>query len=215
MPGSAPVGRAATPAHLERLFREKLAALDAGFGIDVLALGVAAADPLAPVQHDLASRRAAASDGMERLVDRLGARLGPDRVLRLAPHASHIPERACRAVSALGAPPRPAPASVSQPERPRPVRLLPSPEPIEVVAPVPDHPPVLFRWRRIRHEVAHAEGPERIAPEWWIEGAPPPEQGVRDYFRIEDKDGRRFWLYREGLYLPGIIPRWYLHGFFS
>lgn len=205
------------PAHLETLFREKLKDLDAGFGIDVLALGVLVAEPLAPQQRDLASGRAASEDDVGRLVDRLGARLGPDRVLRLQARASHIPERASRSVSALSINDlnRKDKKYIPKSQQPRPVRLLPSPEPIEVIAPVPDRPPLLFRWRRTAHEVARAEGPERIAPEWWIPGAPPPEQGVRDYFRVEDKSGRRYWLYREGLYLPGVFPRWYLHGFFA
>ncbi len=202
------------PKHLDRLFAEKLPALDAGFGIDTLALGVLVAEPLVPLQRDLASGRAAPEDDAGRLVDRLGARLGPERVLRLQARASHIPERACRAVSAFALKSLPEMA-IPGPRQPRPVRLLPTPEAIEVIAPVPDHPPVLFRWRRTSYEVARAEGPERIAPEWWLEGAPAPEQGVRDYFRVEDKAGRRYWLYREGVYLPGVFPRWYLHGFFA
>ncbi len=95
---------------------------------------------------------------------------------------------------------------------PRPLRLLPRPEAIEAVAPVPDHPPVMFRWRRVPHRVRAARGPERIAPEWW-RGPGRAAAHTRDYFQVEDTDGARFWLYREGLYgASSSRPRWYLHG---
>ena len=93
----------------------------------------------------------------------------------------------------------------------RPIRLFERPEPIETMAEVPDGPPLRFRWRRMLHQVAAIEGPERIGPEWWKEGA----GGTRDYFRAEDTGGRRFWLYREGLYREAAEPRWYVHGIFA
>jgi protein ImuB len=102
--------------------------------------------------------------------------------------------------------------------QPRPVYLLASPEPIEVMAPVPDGPPVLFRWRRTRYLIARAEGPERIGPEWWLTaGGHTSEElsRIRDYYRVEDNDGLRFWIYREGFFRPDRPPRWYLHGMFG
>ncbi|MGC1557827.1 MAG: DNA polymerase Y family protein, partial [Methylovirgula sp.] len=94
----------------------------------------------------------------------------------------------------------------------RPIRLLQRPEPIEAIASVPDGPPVKFRWRRVLHEIAAIEGPERIAPEWWKSEA----ALTRDYFCAEDSEGRRFWLFREGLYERGTPrPRWFLHGLFA
>jgi protein ImuB len=101
------------------------------------------------------------------------------------------------------------------PRPPRPVKLLGQPLPIDVLASVPDGPPASFHWRSRRHRVINAEGPERIEPEWWVAEGRPLSRDVRDYYRIEDEDGRRYWVYREGLFLPGIDPRWYLHGFFS
>jgi protein ImuB len=96
----------------------------------------------------------------------------------------------------------------------RPIRLFARPEPIEAIAEVPDGPPVRFKWRRVMHDVAHAEGPERIAMEWWRD-----DQGrtlTRDYFRIESRAGVRVWVYREGLYgRETIEPRWFLHGLFA
>ena len=94
----------------------------------------------------------------------------------------------------------------------RPLQLFEPPQPIETLAEVPDGPPLRFRWRRVLHEVAHAEGPERIAAEWWRR----PEARTRDYYRVEDADGRRFWLFRAGLYgARPTRPRWFLHGLFA
>jgi protein ImuB len=96
----------------------------------------------------------------------------------------------------------------------RPVRLFGRPEPVEVVAEVPDGPPARFRWRRVLHEVATVEGPERIAMEWWRDANG--QALTRDYFRVESREGLRVWLYREGLYGDAIpVPRWFLHGLFG
>jgi protein ImuB len=107
------------------------------------------------------------------------------------------------------------------------LRLLSVPESVQVVAEVPDGPPVLFRWRRDTHRIARVDGPERIGPEWW-RGTGPGSQQARDYYRVEDQQGRRFWLFREGLYATAELlgagassdpgdpqPRWYLHGMFA
>jgi protein ImuB len=112
----------------------------------------------------------------------------------------------------------PSAADASRGSRqPRPLHLLASPEPIEVIAPVPDGPPVLFRWRRTRYPIASAEGPERIGPEWWLIDGGHDEalSRIRDYYRVEDNDGLRFWIYREGFFRPDRPPRWYLHGIFG
>ena len=95
---------------------------------------------------------------------------------------------------------------------PRPLRLLRMPEPVDVVAEVPEGPPRIFRWRRIAHRVVRTEGPERIAPEWWRGN----KQQTRDYYRVEDGEGRRFWLFRDGLYFrDNEAPRWFMHGVFE
>jgi protein ImuB len=95
----------------------------------------------------------------------------------------------------------------------RPIRLFARPQPIEVTAALPDAPPVLFRWRKILHRIVSAEGPERIAPEWWRGGAAEAVQ-IRDYYRVESTQGLRFWVFREGTYGGGQLPRWFLHGLF-
>ena len=222
------------PEALLALFREKLAAigedgLDTGYGFDLIRLAVTEAERLDARQEDLAgddparSRDAAMAD----LADRLGARLGLRRVLRLAPHDTHVPECAVVALpAARGAPRGPAAVKAAQDAARdaardgardealcRPIRLFERPERIDTIASVPDGPPLRFRWRRVLHEVAAIEGPERIAPEWWTGAA----ELTRDYFRAEDRDGRRFWLYREGLFggRETDEPRWYLHGLFG
>jgi protein ImuB len=144
-------------------------------------------------------------EGLATLVDRLAGRLGPENVFRLAPVESHVPERAQEALPVFAPFRRDWAAGA-----PRPVRLMASPESIEAMAPVPDDPPVFFLWRRVRRRVVRADGPERIAPEWWREDTPP-----RDYYRVEDAEGRRYWLFRAGLYAPDVAPRWYLHGIFA
>lgn len=204
------------PVHLARLFREKLAEIDPGFGIEVAVLAARVTESLSPSQAVFdADRQASQTDPAEtaRLVDRLANRLGPANVTRLAAEESHLPERACREQPLMSA----KPATWSEPPRrpPRPVRLLGQPLPIQVVAQVPDGPPAQFRWRRLSHRVVNAEGPERIAPEWWMTEGRPLAREVRDYYRIEDEEGRRYWVYREGLYLPEKAPGWYLHGFFA
>ncbi len=201
------------PDHLERLFREKLDGLDAGFGVEAMALAVAEAVPLPPAQIATETPPRGDEDDVARLVDRLGNRLGAASVVGLAPVASHIPERACREVAATAAP---RPLAPFPADKPRPVHLLAWPEPIEAIAPVPDSPPLMFRWRRRAHRVARADGPERICPEWWRETGEldAGDARLRDYYRVEDSDGGRFWVFREGPYRAGARPRWYLHGFF-
>jgi protein ImuB len=196
----------------------------------VATLASAEVDPLAAIQMPLAAPQSEPwrSESLAHLIDRLVNRLGADNVNRFVRQASHIPERACREnpVAAGGGNKRTAgrgqdketaPAGTQQSRQPRPLILLPWPEPIEVVAPVPDGPPVMFRLGGRQHRVSAAVGPERIAPEWWREdqGLDPLRLAcIRDYYRIEDSDGGRFWIYREGLYRPDIRARWYLHGLF-
>jgi len=215
---SAPV-RTAT--HLFRLLDEHLSSIDPGFGIDALAVEAAVVEPLAAAQLALKRRRGVPAGSLDPLVDRLANRLGKADVVRLAPSESFIPERASVSIPVLAA--GDGPRRRWQPGRPwfvnreRPLALLSQPEPIEVVAPVPDEPPRLFRWRTVLHRVHTAEGPERIAPEWWRPTTTTLfDRGeTRDYFRVEDDDGARFWLFRNGLYAPDAAsPRWFLHGLF-
>ncbi len=198
-------------AHLARLFAGKIETVDPGFGIDAMMLHAVRAEPLAPEQFRLAEGGRGGGE-LGPLIDRLQARLGEGSVFRLGPVESHLPERVERQTG-------PGREGVAWPRRPglppRPLRLFNRPEPVEAVAGVPDGPPALFTWRRLRRRVARAEGPERIEPEWWTGG---PEGAPRDYYRVEDTEGRRYWLFRAGLYRDAGSkgpPRWYLHGLYG
>jgi protein ImuB len=217
---------------------------DAGFGFEAIGLGVTRAEPTAR-QNEFTSfgEDTDEADRTERcavLVDKLRQRLGPQSVRRFTAVASHIPERAEVLLPVTGE----ASASWPQPElqQTRPLLLLPHAEPTEVTALVPDGPPRRFRWRGVTYEVAGSQGPERIAHEWWRQGNltarsrtggnPVPDEEekpgsrlrgderehalTRDYYLVEDADGHRFWLYREGLYeRETTAARWFVHGLFA
>jgi protein ImuB len=201
-------------APLIRLFRlkcEKLAdPLDPGFGFDALRLCVLRTEAFVEAEPRF-DGDIRAEKHIDDLIDRLVARLGRERVLRFVARDTHDPDRVSASVAAL----EPV-ASAAWPEREkdsaptRPLRLFEPPQPIEVIALAPDGPPAKFLWRRVWRVVARAEGPERIAPEWWRVGSEAP---TRDYYRLEDSEGRRFWIFREGLYeRETLTPRWRLHG---
>ena len=197
------------PAHLARLFDGRLESLDPGFGFDLVTLAATVAEPLAARQPGLDGRRDEGED-LARLVDRLSARFGPRALVRPAPRESHIPERTETWAPALGPSPGPVPPSL----RPRPLRLFDPPEEVRVVYAVPEGPPAQFVWRRVTHRVTRFAGPERVGPEWWRDR---PGTRLRDYYRVEDHEGRRFWLYREGLPDDGRggAPRWFVQGAFG
>jgi protein ImuB len=208
------------PHAIRALFAERLTALadelDPGFGFDLARLSVLAAEPLPPEQISLGDGENTAA--FDALIDRLGARLGSRRVGRMIAQDSHIPE-----LSALAVPAQSSGAKLeagwtalrrfraSADLSPRPLRLLVRPEAIEVTPMVVDAPPVRFRWRRAWHDVVVADGPERIEGAWWSEEGGP----ARDYFRVEDGAGRRFWLFRAGLYRDWTEPHWFMHGLFA
>lgn len=198
------------PAALGRLFAEALGRVDPGFGIELMALAATRAEPLTALQIALARAPAQAAvtaadaDGQAALIDRLANRLGFAALGCPAPRHSHWPERAF----ALAAAPEEPAAWPATP--PRPLRLLPRPEPVEAEPVAPGRPPGWFARQGRRHRVAVAEGPERIAPEWWRDAA----AAARDYYRLEDEQGGRFWLYREDP-RTGAEARWYLHGLFA
>ncbi len=205
-------------AAIARLFREKLETLseplDAGFGFDAVSLHVSRHEALGALQRDL-DGKAREETTLADLVERLSQRLGPARVQRFAPRETHDPARAFRRITAAGAPAARMPWPRRAPGEPpdRPLQLLDPPQLIDTLAEVPDGAPRRFRWRSALHDIRLAEGPERIAPEWW-RAAPWPR--ARDYYRLEDAQGRRFWVFRDGLHAEGTEPpRWYLHGFFA
>jgi protein ImuB len=209
------------PEHLLRLLKDKIETIDMCFGVDLMALAALATDRLAPAQTTLAEGEGKARP--QSLIDCLVNRLGMRAVRRLFPRASHIPELA-QALRRAFAGPSFWPEQIT-PKPPRPQLLFVSPEPVAVLAEIPEGPPAGFTWRRVTRRVVKAEGPERIAPEWWRGlRVSPPSPGKsrerarpRDYYRIEDEDGHRYWVFREGLYQESeqTMPSWYLHGVFG
>jgi protein ImuB len=237
------------PGLIAKLFRERIEAIgavndddpfDAGYGFDVIRLSALAVERKDPEQIGWTDPNDGAD--LADLIDRLGARLGLQRITRLSFNPTNIPEFAVIATPAAHlretaltearsfrirrqtqATPRElhafpvAPSTLDEEASAkhlpsRPIRLLQQPEPIEAIAEAPNGPPLRFRWRRVLHEVAALEGPERIAAEWWRSET----ALTRDYFRAEDTEGQRFWLFREGLFTSETAqPRWFMHGFFA
>ena len=196
------------PAHICRLFAARLDDVDAGFGIEMLRLRASWAEPLALAQGDIEAAAEAHGTSLSACIDRLTVRLGAEAVARPVPFASHIPERAQRWHPPL----EPEPSSQGLLEfHHRPLKLLDKAEKIAVLYATPDGYPKRFRWRGAVREVARVEGPERIAPEWWRERG---SARLRDYYRIEDGAGCRYWIYRQGLIGDGRggMPDWYLQG---
>ena len=203
------------------MFAEKLKFLgdefDAGFGFDLIRLSAIEVQQLAPVQVDMTGQ-VGSEEELACLIDRLSTRLGVARVARFLPHETHLPER--RSSEAPAALVKENELYWSGESRPgtnqpleRPVRLFEYPEPVETIASVPEGPPLRFRWRKALYEVDRVEGPERIASEWWQSDQNIP---TRDYYRVEDQRGFRFWIFREGLYDQEVeSPRWFMHGIFS
>ena len=227
--------------HIMGLLQQKLSSIDAGFGVDLLRLDAVRAERHQMHQDTFAAHASGARADAGPLIDKLSNRFGAAVVSVLRPRASHIPERAEARVPAIkvalnglryeppwpyGGRPYGGGAYGGGPKRPP--FLLNRPEPIDVLAGVPDGPPARFTWRRVERRVARAQGPERIAPEWWRHIALTDNQKrprPRDYYTIEDHDGAAYWVFRHGLYGGGDDdeeacgnagpPRWFLHGLFS
>jgi protein ImuB len=205
------------PVHIVRLFRETLEKIDPGFGIEKLALHAEQTAPIERTQGKLEGGGALTSSQDERfaqLIDRLAARLGEDAVTITKPVETHIPEGQGRLVPSLacneqasgrGASPSTITSWADMPVLDgRPSCLLLEPEPIKALAEVPDGPPLRFTWRRVTHRIVKAEGPDRIAPNWadavGTADSVDLASETRDYYRVEDEEGRRYWLFRKGLY---------------
>ena len=196
------------PSLMARLLRERIEIIDPGLGVEAMTLWVPLAEVASAEQADALAAKGEADLGP--LIDRLVARFGAAQVYRLAPVESDVPERAVARISPLSPPTgRSWPVAL-----PRPLRLLTPPQPVQALALLPDQPPAAFTWRRMRHRVRRADGPERIFGEWWRRDGE--MRAVRDYWAVEDEAGDRFWLYRSG---DGVEPvtgslAWFLHGIF-
>ena len=199
------------PAHLTRLLAARLEGIDAGFGIETLRLYASWCEPLHASQADIEAAAELHGTTLAACLDRLAVRLGAGAVTRPVAYPSHWPERAQRWQAPLD--PEPTSQGVLAFHH-RPLKLLDRPEMIAVLYAAPDGSPQRFRWRGEVRDVVRVEGPERIAPEWWRERG---TARLRDYYRIEDASGQRYWIYRCGLAGDGRggVPDWFLHGLYA
>ena len=207
---------AADPRHMLRVLKPKLDGIDAGFGIDAMTLEARETAATAARQYGFMEEESTLA--LEQLNDRVLNR-HESELVALEAVESHIPERAEKpAGPAADAPAnkrrRPPPERArrqAQDATARPLLIFAAPEPARVIAAVPDGPPMRLTWRRVTRRVSKSQGPERVAPEWWRPGQ---GERPRDYYVVEDEQGRRYWLYREGLYgeTGGEQPKWFVHG---
>lgn len=201
--------------HLTKLLAAKIETIEPGLGVEVMMLVAPLVEPLGARQTEVMATGSKRGPDLAALVDALANRFGQRRLYRTHPQASIMPERSIGAAPALAK----AAGQDWDDDLPRPSRMLIPPEPVDVTAMLPDHPPAMFIWRRKRYRVLQADGPERLQGEWWREGgheAAQP-QSVRDYFQVEVEGGGRYWLFRLG---DGERPasgpmRWFIHGAFA
>jgi protein ImuB len=193
--------------HLFKLFENKLGTIEPDLGIELFILEAPKVEDHLPVQEELWKTAASIQDlKLSELIDRIAGRFGAGSVNRYLPDEHYWPERSVKLATSL----EEKATCEWKTDRPRPLKLLTNPEYIEVTAPIPDYPPMHFRYKGILHKVVKADGPERIEQEWWI------QQGDhRDYYSVEDESGHRYWIFRSGHYNSDKKVRWYLHGFFA
>lgn len=191
--------------HLQKLFELKLGLIEPGWGIELFVLVAPVVEEYLPQQEEMWGKKGEENERLSELVDRLAARISMSNIHRYVPDEHYWPERSYKRALTLNE----ENTTYWRNDKNRPVQLLATPERIEVTAPIPDYPPMLFRYKGILHKIIRADGPERIEQEWWL------QQGQhRDYYYVEDDRGERFWLFRLGHYHEST-DQWYLHGFFA
>lgn len=192
--------------HLFKLFEIKLPGIEPDLGIELFVLQAPRVEDHLPGQEKIWEGTTGLADTrLAELIDRLAVKVGPESLRRYLPDEHYWPERAYKKASSL----QETPAASWSEDRQRPLHLLPMPVRVEVTAPIPDYPPMLFRLHGKVHNIVKADGPERIEQEWWL------QQGQhRDYYRVEDEAGHRYWLFRLGHYHDKTF-QWFLHGYFA
>jgi len=193
--------------HLFKLFELKIAGIEPGLGIELFTLEAEKVEEVSLAQDALWAGKPGLDDlAVAELLDRLACKVGANTIHRYLPDEHYWPERAIKSAISI----QEKPAIAWPADKPRPVRLLAKPELIEVSAPVPDYPPMLFRYKGKVHMIKRSDGPERIEREWWL------EQGDhRDYYNVEDEEGQRYWVFRSGHYTGERSDQWFIHGFFA
>ncbi|MDB5206657.1 MAG: polymerase family protein [Flavisolibacter sp.] len=193
--------------HLFQLFSIKISTIEPKEGIELFLLEATVVEEAVVKQEGLWQTNSSSLDTQVLdLMDRYAARFGQDAVQRFLPTEHYWPERSFKGTSILTE----EPTTDWKLDRPRPLQVLTPPEVVDVTAPIPDYPPMSFRYRDQLHKIVKADGPERIEQEWWIQ-----EGEHRDYYAVEDEEGRRYWLFRSGHYNETTSPKWFLHGFFA
>ncbi len=193
--------------HLFKLFETGLCTIEPALGIELFVLEAGKVEDLCPLQEKLWEGTHGLEDNrLSELIDRLAGKMGAHVIHRYIPDEHHWPERSMKPADSIDE----KPSSPWKDERPRPLQLLSKPEPIEVTAPIPDYPPMLFRYKGKLHTIKKADGPERIEREWWLE-----EGEHRDYYCVEDEEGHRYWVFRSGHYSEAKAYQWFMYGFFA
>jgi protein ImuB len=190
--------------HLFKLFELKIPELEPALGIELFTLEATLVEDVSETQEALWSTATRDQAAISELVDNIAGKVGMQAIHRYLPQEHHWPESSVKEVSSL----EEQPETQWRTDRPRPIHLLPEPESIEVMVVLPDYPPMHFRYKGEVIRIVRADGPERIEQEWWLQSGPP-----RDYYRVEDESGARYWLFRLGLY-GNRKPQWFLHGYF-
>lgn len=193
--------------HLFKLFELKISSIAPALGIELFILEALKTEEVSLSQEALwADNPGLADEEVSELLDRITAKVGPGTIHRFLPDEHYWPERSIKPALTLQEPA----TTTWRCDKPRPVRLLSKPELVEVTAPIPDYPPLMFRYKDKVHHIRKADGPERIEREWWLESGE-----HRDYYNVEDEDGKRYWLFRLGHYEETEKKHWFLHGFFA
>ncbi len=193
--------------HLFKLFEIKIESIEPASGIELFTLEASKVEDLPTVQEQLWGNKTDVDNvELSELLDRIAGKIGAHNIHRYVPAEHYWPERSFKEGSSLNE----AIQTAWKVDRPRPLQLLSMPERIEVTAPIPDYPPMLFRYAGKLHKIIKADGPERIEAEWWLQ-----DGQHRDYYCVEDEDGYRYWLFRSGHYDAAKSYQWFIHGFFA
>ena len=191
--------------HLFKLFELQVSKIEPALGIELFLLEAPKVEDVDAIQEKLWVGKPGLLDTtLAELLDRLAGKVGTHAIQRYLPAEHYWPEHSVKLAASLAE----TPATQWRADKPRPLRLLRHPEPVEVMALLPDYPPKVFTYKGRRHVVEKADGPERIEQEWWMR-----KGEHRDYYAVEDSDGGRYWVFRSGHY--DAAPEWYLHGYFA
>lgn len=191
--------------HLFKLFESRIQQIEPDLGIELFVLEAAVVEDLQSTQDSFWTSGTANEAAIAELLDRLAGKTGANSIHRYLPAEHYWPERSVKSTPSLTE----KATTAWRNDLPRPLHILPVPEPIEVSVPIPDYPPLLFIYKHTIHNVIKADGPERIEQEWWIQAGL-----YRDYYCVEDQHGARYWLFRSGDYDRGDV-KWFIHGFFA